>query len=178
MANLRDEAFEVIRELNLLDILKKHGVTKLVGSVALDLIVKPDIDFHLLIKDPDLLGKVNKVYRILLEHPKISEIRISDYRPGGVKIGIDQYRGEFRNWDIDIWISDKLESIAFEQTKTILSKLTAQNRETIINIKQHYYRLGQLRDGLSLKIYNAVLSYDVKSIDGFERYLATTDIEG
>jgi len=174
---LRDEAFAVIGELNLLDILKEQGETELVGSVALDLIVKPDIDFHLLTKDPDLLGKVNEVYSILLEHQKISEIRISDYRPEGVKIGIDQFPGENRSWDIDIWISDKSESIAFEQTKTILSKLTVENRRIIIELKQHYYGLGQLRNGLSLKIYNAVLSHDVKNVDEFERYLATTDME-
>ena len=178
VVNLRDEAFEVLRELNLLDLLKKHGRAELVGSVALDLIVKPDIDFHLFTKDPDLLRKVNEVYSILLEHPKICEIRISDYRPNGVKIGIDQYRGEYRSWDIDIWISDKPESIAFEQTKTILSKLTAQNRQGIIAIKQHYYKLGKLRNGLSLKIYNAVLDHKVRNIDDFERYLASTDIEG
>ena len=177
-ATLREEALAVIGDLNLLDLLKEHGETELVGSVALDLIVKPDIDIHLLIKDPDLLGKVNEVYSILLEHPKISEIRISDYRPNGVKIGIDQYRGEFRSWDIDIWISDKPESIAFEQTKTILSKLTAENRRTIIELKQHYFRLGQLRNGLSLKIYNAVLDHKVRNIDDFERYLASTNIEG
>jgi len=174
---LKDEAFTVIRELNLIDLLNEHGEAELVGSVAFDLIVKPDIDIHLLTKDSELLRKVNEVYIILLEHKKISEVRISDYRPNGVKIGIDQYHGEFRSWDIDIWISDKPDSVAFEQTESILSKLTAENRKTIIEVKQHYYRLGQLRNGLSLKIYNAVFSYDVKNVVEFEKYLTTTNVE-
>ena len=174
VVNLLDEAFEVLRELNLLELLNQHGRAELVGSVALDLIVKPDIDIHLYTSDMDLLGKVNEIYGALLEHPKVSEVRISDYRPNGVKIGVDQYDGEFRFWDIDIWVSDKLESIAFENTKTIQSKLTTQNRRTIIGIKQHYYKLGQLRNGMSHRIYQAVLDHNVSSLNEFERFLATT----
>lgn len=175
--NLRDEAFGDIQELNLIDLLNEHGEAELVGSVALDLIVKPDIDIHLFTTDSDLLGKVNEVYSILLEHPKVSEVRISDYRPSGVKIGVDRYQGKFRSWDIDIWISDKPDSIAFEQTKTILSKLTAEDRKTIMEVKQHYYELGLLRNGLSHRIYKSVLYHKVKNIDEFERYLATTNKE-
>ena len=177
VVNLRDEAFSVISELNLLDLLKDHGKAELVGSVALDLIVKPDTDIHLFTTDSDLLGKVNEVYSILLEHQKVSEVRISDYRPSGVKIGIDRYQGKFRSWDIDIWISDKPDSFAFEQTKSILSKLTVEDRRTIMEIKRHFYKLGQLRNGLSHKIYNAVLDHNVKNIYEFEKILALSDME-
>ena len=46
---LRDEAFEIIEAFGFLEMLRQYGDARLVGSVALDLVVKPDIDFHLFI---------------------------------------------------------------------------------------------------------------------------------
>jgi hypothetical protein len=42
----QQEAFQIIEELGLIAFLNTLGNAHLVGSVALDLIVKPDIDLH------------------------------------------------------------------------------------------------------------------------------------
>ena len=98
---LKREAENIIEDLNLLETLGELGEARIVGSVVLNLIVKLDIDVHVVVTKTDLLKAVNEVYSRLLERPEIDEVRISDYRPDGVKLGIDCYRGESGDWSID-----------------------------------------------------------------------------
>lgn len=53
---LRDEAFEIIEAFGFLELLGQYGDARLVGSVALDLVVKPDIDFHLVLDKSDVIN--------------------------------------------------------------------------------------------------------------------------
>jgi hypothetical protein len=46
---LRREAEEIIARLGLLEMLRSYGRAEVVGSVALDLVVRRDIDIHLLL---------------------------------------------------------------------------------------------------------------------------------
>jgi catabolite regulation protein CreA len=58
---LKREAERIIEELDLLRLLSAYGEARIVGSVALDLIVKLDIDIHLLVDDPDVLEVANGI---------------------------------------------------------------------------------------------------------------------
>jgi len=58
---LRTEGESIVRELRLLDALRPHGLARIVGSVALGLVVKPDIDLRLLTEADDLFGVVDAV---------------------------------------------------------------------------------------------------------------------
>ena len=60
-SRLKAEAESVIEELGLLGLLRGYGRAGVVGSVALDLIVKRDIDIHLLVEGRDLLEVVDGV---------------------------------------------------------------------------------------------------------------------
>ncbi len=113
---LKIEAEGIIRELQLLDLLAQYGEVRVVGSVALDLIVKLDIDIHLLIAaESDLLDVVDHIYHRLLDCQHIREVRITDYREqNAIKIGIDVYLGASGDWSIDIWVTDRPEETAFE----------------------------------------------------------------
>ena len=87
---LKREAEAIIAELGLLDLARSHGRAEVVGSVALDLIVKLDIDIHLLVDTDDPFAVTDPLYHALLEDARIHEVRISDYRAdGGIKVGID-----------------------------------------------------------------------------------------
>lgn len=48
--SLKTEAENIVAYLKLLDYLQQFGKVGIAGSVALDLIVKPDIDVHVLAK--------------------------------------------------------------------------------------------------------------------------------
>jgi hypothetical protein len=90
-----------------------------------------------------------------------------------VKIAIDAYPGPTGPWDIDIWISDDLNSMGFEKTKILKEKLTEEQRSAILKLKEYYHNLGVLRNGLSSRIYDAVFYHDVKTIQDFKEYLPT-----
>lgn len=165
---LKIEAEGIIDELNLLKLLWEHGDARIVGSVVVDLIVKLDIDVHVVVSGPDLLGVVNEVYGRLLEHAKIDEVRISDFRPEGMKLGVDSYPGSSGPWSIDIWVTDKIETTGFELTDHLLEHLDQRQRRTVLDIKRYYHDRDLLKHGLSTLIYSAVVIDGVKSVDEFE----------
>ena len=61
------------------------------GSVALDLIVKLDIDIHLLVDNLDVLEVVNGISNSLLTYGNVPEVRITKIPGYGIKIGVDKY---------------------------------------------------------------------------------------
>ncbi len=166
---LRQEALSIIEDLNLLGILCRYGRAEVVGSVALDLVVKLDIDVHLLVEATDLLPIIDSIYHQLLDRPRVREVRLSDYRDeGAVKIGIDHCPDASGDWSIDLWVTNRIETTAYDFTARLQRELRPEHRRAILAIKQHYYRLGRLRGGLSRRIYLAVLEGGVRGVDEFE----------
>ena len=107
---LQSIAWSIIDELGLVEMLRKYGETKIVGSVALNLIVKPDIDIHVLVEEADILEVSNQILPELFSRDKINEVRVTDYRDtsDGIKLGIDGYPDTSGPWDIDIWITNNV----------------------------------------------------------------------
>lgn len=169
MLTLREEAESIIRELALLDMLRRFGQARLVGSVGLNLIVKRDIDLHLL-TDDDLFTVADRLYRELLAREDIVKVMICDYRPNGLKIGVDAYLGPTGPWDIELFITNALDYTGFAFVDRLNRELTPEHRQAIMQIKEHFYRRGQLFGGLSKAIYLAVLDGGVRTVEEFERY--------
>lgn len=168
----QQEAFQIIEELNLIGFLNTLGRAHLVGSVALDLIVKPDLDLHLLLDHPNLMETSSVVTAYLLDQSKIREIRVTDWRKqGGIKLGVDHYPGESAVWSLDIWITDREETGGMAVMEEFSQLLTPRYKEIILEIKDYYHRQELLRDGISLSIYTAVLKHGIKTIDEFEIWL-------
>lgn len=168
---LKQEASEIIDELNLQNFLGTLGKSRIVGSVALDLIVKPDIDIHLLIDHDDLLKASDQIYHYLLNKPKIKEIRITDWREeGGIKLGVDVYPGSSETWSIDVWITSRAETTGFKLVDELKDRLKSEHRKSIMEIKSYYYQQDKLKDGISLKIYTAVLNESIRTVEEFKDY--------
>ena len=96
MYDLLSEAQGIIAELDLFAILSRHGEARLVGSVALDLIVKLDIDIHLLVGTSEVLAVAGSICRQILDgglvHVRNPHVRAVDgIRPVGTGA-----RGAFR----------------------------------------------------------------------------------
>jgi hypothetical protein len=169
---LKKEANEMIEKLHLVEILERYGETQLVGSVVLELIVKLDIDIHVLLPHGNLMEISGKICTELLDQNEIREVRITDYRKtnNGIKIGIDECPGPSGNWTIDIWVTKDWITMGIENTEQVNAALTPENREIILRIKQHYYEKGLLRDGISSVIYDSVLN-GVTTVEEFESSL-------
>lgn len=169
---LRTEATEIISELGLLEMLEPFGNAQLVGSVALDLVVKPDIDFHLLIGNSDVVSVAESIKDTLIAKGICSEIRLSDYlERNSLKIGIDIIRGQSTEWSIDIWVTSDSSTTGFEETMRIREKLNEENRKIILKLKRFFHSKGQLQDGMSSIIYRAVLDEGISSLQEFQDYL-------
>jgi phosphoglycolate phosphatase len=170
-ARLRREAAGIVEETGLLSTLTECGQAGLKGSVALDLVVKRDIDFDLVAKG-DLLDTVDHVYHQLLNIKGVREVRITDYRAeGGIKIGIDDYAGPSGSWSIDIWITNRTETTGAALVRRLRRTLLPEHRKAILRIKRLYHERDLLRDGLSTRIYRAVLDHGVRTPEQFERFL-------
>ncbi|MBI2328404.1 MAG: hypothetical protein HYU85_01965 [Chloroflexi bacterium] len=170
---LRLEAENILNELTLIKLLKHYGRAEVVGSVASDLIVKLDIDIHLLVEDSNILDVVDMVYHELLELRSVKEVRITDYRKqGAMKIGIDVYPGASGDWSIDIWITNRIEETGFALLDRLRRELRPELREVIMEIKHVYHDQGKLRDGISTLIYEAVLDAGVRNLDEFHKFLS------
>ncbi len=170
---LRIEARDIISRLGLMEMLGQLGRVEVVGSVALGLVVKRDIDLHLLTATEDLLVVTDRLYHQLIDRDDVSQVRVSDYRAeGGIKIGIDAYRGPSGDWSIDLWLTNRLEATAFTETAHLVQSLTMEHRRAILDLKHYYYARSELRHGLSTIIYHAVLDGGVRTLAEFERYRA------
>lgn len=171
-SSLKTEAEDIIQQLSLIQLLSRYGEARVVGSVALDLIVKRDIDIHLLVEVDNLLSIVDKVYRDLLNRKHIREVRISDYRKrSGILIAIDSYPGTSGNWSIDIWVTNCMETTGFALVDRLRQGLSPEQRETIMKIKSVYHHKGQLRDSMSNAIYEAVIDIGVRDLKEFQQFL-------
>jgi hypothetical protein len=169
---LRDEAFEIIEAFGFLEMLGKYGDARLVGSVALDLVVKPDIDFHLVLDKFDVVDAAESIKGSLITDERIREIRVSEYlERDSLKIGIDNLPGRSVECSIDIWITSDASTTGFEDTERIRSLLDEEIRNKILELKRFYFGKGQLHDGMSSIIYRAILYDGVSNLDEFQKYL-------
>jgi hypothetical protein len=170
--DLKREAESIIKNLSLLEILSKYGDARVVGSVALNLIVKRDIDLHVVVKTDNLFEVVDQIYPTLLGEKGVTDIRIFDYREkGGIKVGIDSYSGLSGDWSIDLWVTNLPETTGFALADRLTQQLTNQQRKAILKIKKALHSRSELRDGISTQIYAAVVDNDVRTVIEFEEII-------
>ena len=116
---------------------------------------------------------MDAVYRYLLKQEHVHEVRISDHRDnGGVKVGVDTYPGTTGDWSLNIWVTDRVETTGFELVKRLRKRLRPEHRKAIFELKRERHRSGQLRDGLSKLIYEAVVEKGICSVEEFNQILA------
>lgn len=176
-AGLRAEAQGIMAALDIPRALRRFGDARVVGSVATDLLVKLDIDVHVLVGEPNLYRAMDLIYHMLLDRADVPAVRISDYRAdAGLKLGIDAYPGPSGAWSIDIMVTDRIERTGFALAQRLLNELAPAQRLAIFAIKGEWFSRGLLEGGISTRIYEAVLDHGIDSVDGFRRYLAKDDM--
>ncbi|MDZ4124809.1 MAG: hypothetical protein U1E02_11630, partial [Hydrogenophaga sp.] len=119
---LKQEALAIVEQLELFTLLAPYGHAELVGSVVLDLIVKRDIDIHIIAKNPALITQATQLAGLFLENPAITTIRISPYRtmPHGAQalhLALDNISGPSGLWSIDLWLATDKAITGIEKTK-------------------------------------------------------------
>jgi hypothetical protein len=134
-------AGKVLTDLNMLDLLKEIGTTRIIGSMALNLMVWRDIDIEVIVQDPqkDLLKDIiTKLIEKSLRRIDFSIIdnraREKEHLPQGIYLGIKytgpdvaSYESISNNdkiWKIDIWFLKEENSQGAKATQQIKEKLT------------------------------------------------------
>ncbi|MFW9846649.1 MAG: hypothetical protein ACFFD6_07875 [Candidatus Thorarchaeota archaeon] len=176
-SRLRIEAEQVIDELDIMGLLNAYGYARIVGSVALDLIVKRDIDIHALVLLRDTMDMAQHLVAVLLKVEGVEEVHVKDYRDkSSLKVGIDEYHGESGVWSIDIWLTTDVSTTGFALVDELEANLNEAMREVILNIKRHYHIRDLLQPGLSDLIYRGVTEGMVTDVNEFEKWLAKTQL--
>ncbi|MHA2021452.1 MAG: hypothetical protein ACW96N_07040 [Candidatus Thorarchaeota archaeon] len=176
-SRLRIEAEQVIEDLDIMGLLNAYGHARIVGSVALDLIVKRDIDIHVLVLLRDIMEMAQHLMSVLLKTDGVNEVTVKDYRErASLKVGIDEYHSESGPWSIDIWLTTDVSTTGFVLVDELEEALDEDMREVVLSIKRHYHIRDLLQNGLSSLIYRAVTEGQVQNANEFEQWLARTQL--
>ncbi|MCW8849230.1 MAG: hypothetical protein OQJ81_04560 [Melioribacteraceae bacterium] len=173
--SIKQEAKSLLNKYSIIETIKNYGMLKFTGSYELDLMLKKDIDISLIndnmqVADFTQLGKelIDKLNTPTVYY-RNTNITPVDKRPEnamywGIKTG---------EWWIDIWaMNESVYKRAESYISEIKSKLTQQNRITILQLKNELLSLNLYGEKFgSRELYDAVLNNNVSSFQSFEEYI-------
>ncbi|MFI0742970.1 hypothetical protein ACH4PU_33595 [Streptomyces sp. NPDC021100] len=182
---LQAEADEVVADLELAGPLAERGEAVRVGSSALGLMVRRDIDITVVC--PDLGDGVKKavadIGAALAVHDRVRQVRFRDdtghwntdpMYPDGLYLGVE-YRSEAgREWTLDIWFVDEPDRQPdLAHVRALPPRLTDAHRVRILRIKQALAaRPGDGTPGYD--VYRAVLDHGIATPGEFDAWRAGT----
>ena len=177
------EAMGLVRRLGLMKVVRAVGKAWVVGSVPLKLIVKPDIDVHVLVGEDERPGPDRpevdaalKITRDLLERCGVRKLDVLRFLfRSAVKIGFD-VRLPTRTWHIDVWVTRDPENLGVKPTRWVRRRLTPALRRAILKLKRHYAERDMCRFGMSSELYRAVIEHGVRTPRQFLEYARTHEL--
>ena len=167
-------AKHILSELCLMERWKAFGRPVIVGAVAYDLVVSPDIDME--IYCPDL--KIEHGFQIMGQcalHPNVTKARFSNELSGPDKALYWQLRYRYENgeeWKIDMWSAadDYQLPRSEELIQPMKAALTLQTREIILRLKEQRKEISTL-NCQSIDLYRAVLDDEVCTVEELQKWL-------
>ena len=180
-ARLQVEAADVLGDLDLVATLESVGVPHSVGSRALGLMVRRDIDLTVACEQLDLRGLYRLGEHVAL-HPHVRSLRFRDdtghwnvdpQYPDGVYWGVEYVGGNGARWNLDVWFVDQpWRQPDLRDLQELAPLLDESRRVRILEIKRALHddpRYGKQLCGRD--IYVAVLRHGATTVEDFEAYL-------
>jgi hypothetical protein len=179
---LQAEAALARADLRLDQALSEVGRPVLVGSAALGLMVRRDLDITVVTPALDL----NSVLRLgarMANHPRVREVVFRNDTggwnldlgyPDGLYLGLRYRSPAGKDWTIDLWFVDEPDRQPdLAHLRTLPGRLTPTTRAAIIRIKDSWWNHPKVQPSVSSHdIYSAVLDGDVRTVDQFVQWLA------
>jgi hypothetical protein len=174
-AILKAEADLLIRGCGLPELLAAYPRWMIGGSYSYDLMCWRDLDIYILDPEHDLRRCFELGYQ-LSSRLAAWKSRFTNNLGGeprgfywGIKLG-DVRQGA---WKLDVWF---LDLAGYEQhaaySSGMCERLTAEQRASILEIKEAYWRRPSYRDTVTSDlIYRAVLDQGVRGVGDFERFI-------
>jgi len=179
---LQAEAREMVRDLELLELLGQAGTVAEHGSALSGLMAWPDLDFG--VTSPGLSAeRAFEILQPLLTHPSTTMVRFTnetgrhtfaaDPRNERLFFMIYHEHASGRIWKIDIpfWLFPEPRD---EQRyhREIMARLTPETRLAILWLKDLWHSTPVYPTSVgSVDIYDAVLDHGVRTPDEFDNYL-------
>lgn len=168
-ADLRkQQAMAILNELQLIEKWNAVGNCFIVGAVAYDLIVEPDIDLETFCEAPnpsDIMSELS----LLTLNKNVVELKYRDYTGTDFNGHYFKliYQAEEIEWNIDMWLFSNKRKGALSKDLVPFMKenLTEDTRKAILDIKEALLQLNE--EFSSIFIYQAVLEFGVRNIDSF-----------
>ena len=187
-AELQAEADVIVGALDLDTLLRPAGNPVRVGSSALGLMVRRDIDITVICQrlDPATRKTVAEIAAELMLDSRAGALRYRNDSgfwnaepqnyPDGLYLGLTYGTEKGEDWNFDIWFIDEPDRQPdLRHLKTLLPRLTDEVRETILVIKAELATNAPKggKPAPSALVYEAVLDNAVRTTAEFEKWMAS-----
>jgi hypothetical protein len=182
---LKSQADQLMSELGIIEKLKTLGQLNFVGSYALDVMLKVDIDIHIIPEKMEPEKLMNFLFTLQTEHNLyaggfINTVDYEDFRLQNLPADYKWPRGFYLSirpvfegieWNFDIWYyNTKSDDNTLQITQELSVELQTRPelREIIIDLKNQSMNENQrsyLHNLNGLKIYQAVIYGGVSTIE-------------
>jgi hypothetical protein len=172
-------AWQILDEIDLIERWRPYGEPFVVGSVALDLVVRPDIDFEVLTSTPPSIRDGFAVTSAIAELPNVRGVRYTDFRDKpeqGLYWKVLYERTPAETWTLDLWMfaRDHPGPLASSLVEPVRAALTDDARDTILAIKEAAAEQGERAWGHWL--YRAVINEGVRDYAEFLEWFGDRDV--
>ncbi|CDZ40243.1 hypothetical protein NOJ28_11680 [Neorhizobium galegae] len=185
-AELQAQADAIVSALGLDDLLGAAGNPVRVGSSALGLMVRRDIDITVVCErlDPATRRTVAEIAGELMLDRRVGALRYRndsgvwnaepENYPDGLYLGLTYRTEKAEDWNFDIWFVDEPDRQPdLGHLKNLLPRLTDEVRETILVIKADLAAMTPKggKPAPSALVYEAVLDGEVRTTAEFEEWM-------
>ncbi|MCA1222801.1 hypothetical protein [Streptomyces sp. 8L] len=176
----RAAALSVLRTLDLQARWRRCGDPVVVGSVALDLVVEPDIDLEIY-SDAPSVAEGFAVLTPCAELPGVRRLRFNnalDLDDHGLYWRLDYEVAGGETWQIDMWWlpGDHPGPRAADLVGPLNAALTDETRDAVLSVKEGAAAAGEPLPGV--RVYQAVLDHGVRTYPEFVAWRARTPTDG
>jgi hypothetical protein len=179
---LGDEAAAVAADLGLFALCATVGRPVLVGSAALGLMVRRDLDVTVVCERLDV-GAVFLLGHRLVGSPRVRQARFrndtGDWNadpayPDGLYWGVEYRSPAGHPWTLDVWFVDEPDRQPdLAHLRDLPPLLTAEARVAVLRLKHAWHTRPEYgRTVTSWDLYDAVLHHGVRTPDGLAAHLA------
>ncbi|TDO62574.1 hypothetical protein EV651_106189 [Kribbella sp. VKM Ac-2571] len=168
-------AHELLRDLDLIARWSVYGEVTVVGSVAIGLVVDPDIDLEIRSDEPRVADGF-AVMSVLAELPQVRRITYLDARDRHEQgqYWKLEYETPDDTWTVDMWVFGPNAPSGGPFAEALRHHLTPDTRDTILAIKEEAAGRGERARGYWL--YQAVLDGGASSYDEYRAWLGNRNI--
>ncbi|MFI5772656.1 hypothetical protein ACIA74_29910 [Streptomyces sp. NPDC051658] len=185
---LRSAADGVSADLRLEELLPEVGRPVRVGSYALGLMVRRDLDVTVICPqlDPPTLEAVVRIGAQLAQHQRVRQVRFRDDTgewntdpdyPDGLYLGVDCRSVQGQDWTLDIWFVDEPDRQPdLAHLKAMPPRLTSETRSAILEVKRAWADRAEYGKSVkSVDIYRSVLDDHVRTPEQFDEWRARAE---